>query len=59
MALSVRQPLLGLIEYCHDCRCALAHPFMAEPIMALGWAVVIAGILQLAIQIPELWRKTC
>lgn len=32
-------------------------PFMAEPIMALGWAVVIAGILQLAIQIPELWRK--
>ncbi|WP_171064783.1 murein biosynthesis integral membrane protein MurJ [Acinetobacter variabilis] len=32
-------------------------PFMAEPIMALGWAVMIAGILQLAIQIPELWRK--
>lgn len=32
-------------------------PFMAEPIMALGWAVIIAGILQLAIQIPELWRK--
>ena len=32
-------------------------PFMAEPVMALGWAVVIAGILQLAIQIPELWRK--
>jgi putative peptidoglycan lipid II flippase len=32
-------------------------PYMAEPIMALGWAVVIAGILQLVIQIPELWRK--
>ena len=32
-------------------------PYMAEPIMALGWAVVAAGILQLAIQIPELWRK--
>ena len=32
-------------------------PHMAQPIMALGWAVVIAGILQLAIQIPELWRK--
>jgi len=32
-------------------------PYMAEPIMALGWAVIIAGILQLAIQIPELWRK--
>lgn len=32
-------------------------PYMAEPIMALGWAVLIAGILQLAIQIPELWNK--
>src|SRR5690606_24390055 len=32
-------------------------PYMAEPIMALGWAVIIAGILQLAIQIPELWPK--
>ena len=32
-------------------------PYMAEPIMALGWAVVVAGILQLAIQIPELWKK--
>lgn len=32
-------------------------PYMAKPIMSLGWAVVVAGILQLAIQIPELWRK--
>ena len=32
-------------------------PLMLEPIMALGWAVLIAGALQLAIQIPELWRK--
>lgn len=32
-------------------------PYMAEPIMALGWAVLIAGALQLAIQIPELWHK--
>ena len=32
-------------------------PYMAEPIKALGWAVVVAGVLQLAIQIPELWRK--
>lgn len=32
-------------------------PHLAQPIMALGWAVVLAGILQLAIQIPELWRK--
>ena len=35
----------------------LSTPYMAEPIMALGWAVVVAGILQLAIQIPELWNK--
>lgn len=26
-------------------------PYMAEPIKALGWSVVAAGILQLAIQI--------
>lgn len=26
-------------------------------IMALGWAVMAAGFLQLALQIPELWRK--
>ena len=35
----------------------LLTPYMAEPIMALGWAVVVAGVLQLAIQIPELWNK--
>jgi putative peptidoglycan lipid II flippase len=32
-------------------------PYMATPIMALGWAVIAAGFLQLALQIPELWRK--
>lgn len=32
-------------------------PYMAEPIMALGWAVLIAGILQFAIQVPELWQR--
>ncbi len=32
-------------------------PYMAEPIMALGWAVIIAGLLQFAIQIPEIWRR--
>lgn len=26
-------------------------------IMSLGWAVLVAGILQFAIQLPELWRK--
>jgi len=32
-------------------------PYMAEPIIALGWSVLIAGALQLAIQIPELWHR--
>ncbi len=32
-------------------------PYMQEPIMALGWAVMAAGVLQLAIQIPELWSR--
>lgn len=32
-------------------------PYMAEPIKALGWAVIVAGICQFALQIPELWRK--
>lgn len=32
-------------------------PYMETPIMSLGWAVIVAGMVQLAIQIPELWRK--
>lgn len=28
-----------------------------QQIMVLGWAVLVAGVLQLALQIPELWRK--
>ncbi|MFT4019924.1 MAG: murein biosynthesis integral membrane protein MurJ [Acinetobacter sp.] len=32
-------------------------PYMETPIMSLGWAVLLAGIIQLAVQIPELWRK--
>ncbi|MBF7688809.1 murein biosynthesis integral membrane protein MurJ [Acinetobacter rathckeae] len=32
-------------------------PHMETPIMSLGWAVIAAGMVQLAIQIPELWRK--
>lgn len=32
-------------------------PYVEPAIMSLGWAVLIAGMLQLAIQLPELWRK--
>ncbi|OOR92787.1 murein biosynthesis integral membrane protein MurJ [Moraxella caviae] len=30
---------------------------IGAPIMALGWAVAISGVLQLAIQLPELYRQ--
>lgn len=32
-------------------------PYMDPHIMALGWGVLAAGFIQLAIQIPELWKK--
>lgn len=32
-------------------------PYLDEGIKSLGWAVIIAGILQFALQLPELWRK--
>lgn len=32
-------------------------PYMNPHIMALGWGVMAAGFIQLAIQIPELWKK--
>ncbi|WP_410210602.1 murein biosynthesis integral membrane protein MurJ [Aquirhabdus sp.] len=32
-------------------------PLMSIPVMALGWGVMAAGFIQLAIQIPELWKK--
>lgn len=31
--------------------------YVDPAIMSLGWAVLIAGVLQFAIQLPELWRK--
>lgn len=32
-------------------------PYVETPILSLGWAVLVAGVVQLAIQIPELWKK--
>ena len=34
----------------------LAAPWFAQPVMALGWAVFIGGLLQLAFQLPSLKR---
>jgi putative peptidoglycan lipid II flippase len=33
-----------------------AAPYFAEPAMALGWAVFLGGVLQLALQLPALAR---
>lgn len=32
-------------------------PYLDPSIKALGWAVIVAGFLQFALQIPELWKK--
>ena len=34
----------------------LLTPYFAEPVMALAWGVVIAGVSQLLLQIPFLWQ---
>ncbi len=34
----------------------LAAPYFVQPVMALGWAVLIGGVLQLAFQLPSLHR---
>ncbi|MDO5651523.1 MAG: murein biosynthesis integral membrane protein MurJ [Moraxella sp.] len=35
----------------------IVAPLLSTPIMALGYAVVVAGILQMAIQLPELFKE--
>ncbi len=31
-------------------------PYFSPPVMALGWAVLLGGVLQLAFQLPWLWK---
>ncbi|XXQ68030.1 murein biosynthesis integral membrane protein MurJ [Neisseriaceae bacterium B1] len=31
-------------------------PYFQPPVMALGWAVLVGGVLQLAFQLPWLWK---
>ncbi len=31
-------------------------PYMSQPITALAWAVMIAGVVQVLVQLPSLWR---
>jgi len=35
----------------------IAAPLMAQPAIALAWAIFIAGVLQLLLQLPFLWRE--
>ncbi|MCP3675124.1 MAG: murein biosynthesis integral membrane protein MurJ, partial [Gammaproteobacteria bacterium] len=35
----------------------IAAPLMDEPTIALAWAIFIAGVLQLLLQIPFLWKQ--
>lgn len=32
-------------------------PYFDPSVKVLGWSVIVAGLLQFAIQLPELWRK--
>jgi len=34
----------------------IAAPYFSQPVMALGWAVLLGGVLQLAVQLPALRR---
>jgi putative peptidoglycan lipid II flippase len=36
--------------------CLFWAPHTATPVMTLGWGVFLAGILQLAVQLPLLWK---
>ena len=35
----------------------IAAPLMDEPTIALAWAIFVAGVLQLLLQIPFLWKQ--
>lgn len=46
-----------LLNLCMIGGALILAPMMDTPIMALGYAVAISGLLQLAIQLPELYRQ--
>ncbi|MFB6348931.1 murein biosynthesis integral membrane protein MurJ [Moraxella sp. ZJ142] len=46
-----------LLNLCMIVGALLIAPMMDKPIMALGYAVALSGILQLAIQLPQLWQQ--
>ncbi|WP_294033164.1 murein biosynthesis integral membrane protein MurJ [uncultured Moraxella sp.] len=46
-----------LLNLCMIGGALLVAPMMDTPIMALGYAVAISGLLQLLIQLPQLWQQ--
>ena len=56
------EPLCAARFYASPAQClvhwhgAFAAPYFDQQVLALGWAVVIGGLLQLSIQIPALMR---
>lgn len=46
-----------LLNACMIIGALLAAPLLEKPIMALGYAVALAGVLQLLLQLPQLWQQ--
>lgn len=46
-----------LLNLCMIAGALIFAPMFATPIMALGYAVAISGLLQLLIQLPQLWQQ--
>lgn len=45
------------LNVCLICGALLIAPHLVQPMMALGYAVAVAGILQMLILMPELWAR--
>ncbi|UXZ05242.1 murein biosynthesis integral membrane protein MurJ [Moraxella nasicaprae] len=46
-----------LLNVCMIVASLVIAPLLDKPIMALGYAVAVAGLLQLLIQLPQLWQQ--
>lgn len=45
-----------LLNICLISSAVWVSPYFAQPVIALAWGVLIAGVVQLAFQIPFLWK---
>lgn len=46
----------ALLNLCLIGAATLAAPRFDQPVMALAWGVLLAGVVQLALQLPAVWR---